>query len=392
MKKIFLSLVLMLLVFIFIEYNKSKSILISNDTNNYNKQVKKSFEISSRLKDILNQESDETKNYGGKYIDSNGKLVINFNNSNSLEIFKYIFDSNNNEEDVIFNLVNKSLEELNLIKENIWNKYSDSLVSGIAISEEQNKILTVFDSNEKLEKFKAEIDEDEIINYIFEVTEKPEFTSVTINSASPGEKIYYKVMLGKTYASVFLNAYSLDSYYMGAITCAHFAKKDRKYYNNEGTLMSTEVETRQLGGDIDAAFLPFDPENVYTFDKYMTFKKDDEIYSQSLDRLIKEEEILEGLYVKQYSEMNGYKIFRISSSSYSVKIEGYSFENVIRYKGSNNVEGGDSGTAVWFDDYSFDSTIVVAMAFAKDGDYGCGIRPRIIMEKLNVVPFLMNNN
>ncbi len=392
MKKVFLSFILMLLVFIFIKDNNAESIDMSKDVISYRNQVKKSFDISSRLQTILNQNSDESKDYGGKYIDSNGKLVINFNNDTSLDLFKYIFDSNSNGEDVLFNLVNNSLEELNIKKNQIWNKYSESLVKGIGISEENNKILVVFNSKENLEKFKEERMTD-IDQYILEVSEDSNFTSgVTINSASPADKIYYKygIFKEKIYATAFLNAYSLDSYYMGVITCAHFAEKDRKYYNNEGTLMSTEVETRQLGGELDAAFLPFDPENVYTFDKNITYKKNDVTYQESIDRLIKEEEIIEGLEIEQYNEINGYKTYKITSTSYSVKIDGYNFNNVIRYKG-DKPKSGDSGSPMWFDEDD-DTQIVVAMTFAKDGDYGCGIKPRIIMKELNLVPFIINEN
>lgn len=222
-------------------------------------------EVASNLYDQLmssfpaiTNDNDEIEieypdNYGGCYINDDGKLVV-YQKKNAKDIDSCFLD---NDENVIYEEVPYSYNDLLCIKEKI-EQYIDKNPENVlskninvyGVYDKENKVIvTMKDLSETMvSKFKSEIVSSDAVS--FEQGEAPTRTSTLVKS---GQKI------GKSISS---NYYIMGSMgyrakrngVVGFVTAGHVAEKgDSIRYNMTGSIIGKSVLSYQNGA-IDAAF------------------------------------------------------------------------------------------------------------------------------------------
>lgn len=135
-----MSLACMLMLFTFNGFVSAES--GSDSINSRSTKEERAVELNKVIQEQIHSNSDLEKAYAGVYIDDNGVLNINFVEK-SLEVNKFSKSIN----EVKYNVVANSFEELRETKDVLTDKMNELEIRALGLNEKKIKLLFIFKTN-----------------------------------------------------------------------------------------------------------------------------------------------------------------------------------------------------------------------------------------------------
>jgi len=196
-----------------------------------------------------------TDEFAGAFVDENGIMNVGIASKNFSDIARKT--SIQHKEQVVVLQQKYSFNHLRKVQKTITPVMVDYSVTAVGIDEVNNKVEV---------NLKEEKNVQRIINYLKEKNVYSEDAlNFIVNPEREMEK-HSKAYGGNkcenwlfSYGTICVNAYDYQTGQMGIITNQHVAKNDTMYLGSAGALGAKigSASKSQLGGTIDAAFIPF---------------------------------------------------------------------------------------------------------------------------------------
>lgn len=345
-----------------------------------------------------NNDISYKEEFAGAFIDDDGSLKIGI-------VEDYYNEHNtksNARVDVDFVSNKYSYNCLSRIMSEVENIMIDNSIISVEIDEKRNAVVIDLMKSENRNYVVEYLSEKGLFfedSIVFNIDDNCYITNTAATvTAYSGESVFYYADESKTrvnIGTICVGAIDNKTGQFGVLTNEHVAlasQQKEMYYggcikNNNIYFNPLGIASKgKMGGDIDAAFIPYADQEKWDVSQYSEY--DTTVFSNV--NVGDESQIIQGQPLMKIGQTTGVNYGSITSKNVSIVVDGIRIEKVFKY--DNETLKGDSGGPVYYNDGT--NLHLIGMNFAASEVLGIkrGVACRIsnVMKELDVTPITNN--